>query len=320
MLFRSIYVGQSQDIVVRRCHAERNVAGIEIENSLRADVYENQAVNNTGGIMVFDLPGLNLKNGGYVRIFNNRVESNNHKNFAQPGAIVGEVPPGTGVMLMATDHVEIFDNDITGNQTSNIAIVSYLVTERKLNDKGYDPYPESFYIHDNRIGDGGKKPSGKFGKMLAPILGVPFPDILYDGIVDAKKFVQGELPEELQGKIMESDAVSFANVRLDKFSPANLLSGKYTVDRDRKPFAKQGHRLDPVVIETDRSLENAIEPAVLVYRKAPLLLSAWGMLQIDHGKWTAASGTIPYELNTPLYSDDTIKHRWIRLPEGKKIE
>src|SRR6516164_1748532 len=35
------YVGQSHNIVVRRNRAEMNVAGIEIENSINADVYEN---------------------------------------------------------------------------------------------------------------------------------------------------------------------------------------------------------------------------------------------------------------------------------------
>ena len=63
-----------------------------------ADVYENKATNNTGGNLVFDLLGLNLKNSNYVRIFKNRVKGNNHKNFAQPGALaLGAgpcVPPG----------------------------------------------------------------------------------------------------------------------------------------------------------------------------------------------------------------------------------
>ena len=49
-----IYVGQSSQIIVRNSHAESNVAGIEIENSTYADVYNNVAVNNTGGILVFD--------------------------------------------------------------------------------------------------------------------------------------------------------------------------------------------------------------------------------------------------------------------------
>ena len=36
-----IYVGQSENIVVRNSSAEFNVAGIEIENSFKADVYKN---------------------------------------------------------------------------------------------------------------------------------------------------------------------------------------------------------------------------------------------------------------------------------------
>ena len=53
-----IYVGQSKHIIVRNCEAYQNVAGIEIENSLYADVYNNKAIGNTGGILVFDLPDL----------------------------------------------------------------------------------------------------------------------------------------------------------------------------------------------------------------------------------------------------------------------
>ena len=50
-----IYVGQSANVVVRRNRAEWNVAGIEIENTVDAHVYENVATNNTGGILVFNL-------------------------------------------------------------------------------------------------------------------------------------------------------------------------------------------------------------------------------------------------------------------------
>ena len=45
-----IYVGQSEDIIVRYSEAFDNVAGIEIENSTRADVYGNNVHGNTGGI------------------------------------------------------------------------------------------------------------------------------------------------------------------------------------------------------------------------------------------------------------------------------
>ena len=315
-----IYVGQSQDVIVRGCRAERNVAGIEIENSLRADVYDNIATDNTGGILVFDLPGLTLTNGGYVRIFKNRVEKNNHKNFAQPGAIVGEVPPGTGLMLMSTDHVEIFDNDIADHQTSNIVIVSYLITERKLNDKKYDPYPEAFSVHDNRISGGGRKPSGKIGKMLAPVVGVPFPDIFFDGIVDKKKLVDGELPTELRGSIREGAATTFANVHIDQFSPANMLTGKYKVERSADGLNGVSSPIEPVQLKPHSIATTEGLDAVSVYRRAPELLSQWKLFEKKEAHWVRARNTILYELNTPLYSDDTVKHRWFRLPEGATIE
>src|SRR5581483_10115819 len=92
-----IYVGQSQKVVVRKCRAEQNVAGIEIENCTDADVYENMATNNAGGLLVFDLPGLQAKNGRRVRVHDNQVFANNHENFAPKGNIVATVAPGTGM-------------------------------------------------------------------------------------------------------------------------------------------------------------------------------------------------------------------------------
>ena len=67
-----IYVGQSRNVVVRRNRAEFNGAGIEIENTIDADVYENVAVNNTGGILVFNMPNL-PQEGINTRVFNTQV-------------------------------------------------------------------------------------------------------------------------------------------------------------------------------------------------------------------------------------------------------
>ena len=161
-----LYVGQCQNVVVRSCRAERNVAGIEIENTINADVYENVATNNSGGILVFDMPGLQLKAGRNVRIFRNQVVANNHRNFADPGAIVASVPPGTGVMVMATDHVEVFDNQIDQNQTASVTIVSYLAMDKRISDKTFDVIPEFISIHDNRISGGGTNPAGMIATLL----------------------------------------------------------------------------------------------------------------------------------------------------------
>ena len=87
-----VYVGQSVNIIVRRNFVYENVAGIEIENSKFADVYDNETTANTGGILVFDLPGPPVQGGEATRVFNNNVYENNTPNFAPAGNIVAQVP------------------------------------------------------------------------------------------------------------------------------------------------------------------------------------------------------------------------------------
>ncbi|TAE47229.1 MAG: hypothetical protein EAZ89_18400, partial [Bacteroidetes bacterium] len=117
-----IYVGQSHNIVVRNSRAAYNVAGIEIENSTLADVHDCEAYMNTGGILVFDLPDLPKKKGGNVRVYNNKVIENNYRNFAPKGNTVATVPPGTGIMVLAANHVEVYNNEISRNITAQTAV------------------------------------------------------------------------------------------------------------------------------------------------------------------------------------------------------
>lgn len=197
-----IYVGQSRDVVVRRNRAELNVAGIEIENTVNADVYENVATRNTGGILVFNMPNLPVAGHG-TRVFNNRVFANNTGNFAAKGAAVASVPAGTGIIVNSNDEVEIFANEVADNDTANIIISSYFSTGY-MNQYGvaetFDPYPERIFIYDNRFSGGGGSPDGIELKTLKTLLYGPFgrfPDILWDGWVDPKKLVDGKLPPEL---------------------------------------------------------------------------------------------------------------------------
>jgi parallel beta-helix repeat protein len=79
-----IYVGQSRNVVVRNNRAERNVAGIEIENTFDADVYGNTASENTGGILVFNMPDL-PQPGHSTRVYQNTIRANNTDNFGAEG-------------------------------------------------------------------------------------------------------------------------------------------------------------------------------------------------------------------------------------------
>jgi parallel beta-helix repeat protein len=215
-----IYVGQSRNIIVRNSRAEYNVAGIEIENCYDADVYGNTATHNTGGVLVFDLPGLPQQGGRNVRAFNNTVVDNNTTNFAPKGNIVAQVPTGTGIMVMANRNVEIFGNTIENHQTTNIVVCSYYATGIPIQDAKYFPYPENIHIHGNTFGKAGHKPAGELGLFAALYAGLPLPDILWDGVVSEERLAAGEIPANggliiTENEKREGEALTFVNMNGD---------------------------------------------------------------------------------------------------------
>ena len=198
-----IYVGQSNDVIIRHNKAYQNVAGIESENSVNVAIYENEAFDNTGGLLIFDLPGLTMY-GAKVKAFNNKIIDNNRENFAPPGNIVATVPPGTGIMVLATREVDLFNNDILDNRTVGLAVISYdlvaalssenegdsnagsaqQVNMKFENDSNYYAYPVNIRIGENNFENSHTLPSlsHDIGKLI--FFKFPFrtPDILYDGI------------------------------------------------------------------------------------------------------------------------------------------
>jgi parallel beta-helix repeat protein len=189
-----IYVGQSDNIIVRDNRAELNVAGIEIENSTHADVFKNTATKNTGGILVFNLPGLDIANGSETRVFDNDIYENNTTNFAPVGNIVGLVPTGTGIAILAAHKVEIFGNRIRDHKSINIGVISYVPTGKTFDDDKYDQYPTAISIHDNTLSGTSDMPTGMLGALLISAIGEimpngPFivPDLAWDGVLDPNR-------------------------------------------------------------------------------------------------------------------------------------
>jgi parallel beta-helix repeat protein len=207
-----IYVGQCRNVVIRNCYAHGNVAGIEIENCIDSEVYDNRAEGNTGGILVFDLPELPAGNGHTCKVYNNKIAGNNHKNFAPEGNIVGIVPPGTGIIILAAKNVEIFNNEITGHRTIGLAVASYYITEKPWDDANYDPYTYDVYIHDNKFERKRAIPdlSRDFGKLVNFLFPGKPQDIIYDGILDETR---SDGPNPMNICIQQQEeGLRFANV------------------------------------------------------------------------------------------------------------
>ena len=217
-----IYVGQSDKAVVRNSTAEGNVAGIEIENTTNADVYDNIVRDNSAGILVFDLPNLTM-NGAYIRVFDNVVESNGRDNFA-PSGIVSEVPAGTGILTMSTDNVEIFDNILIENNLLGTAVVSYnsLIALGAIEaplDLEYNPlnvnvHNNSYSRSDiNLVGEG----QSDLGNLILQIFGEnPIPDLVIDGFFSPDGDEHGSICFQ-----SNSDA-SFVSLNIPNDFPNNL--------------------------------------------------------------------------------------------------
>ena len=241
-----IYVGQSRNVVVRNNRAEYNVAGIEIENTFDADVYGNTAVNNTGGILVFNMPAL-PQPGHTTRIFQNTISNNNTDNFGAEGTPVASVPAGSGIVINSNDRVEIFDNDIADNDTANVIVSSYFSTgyfgkEESVDE--YDPYPETIYIYGNRFSGGGSSPDGLDLKALkVAMFGLTgsFPDIIWDGYVNPDSLGNdGKLLAEL-AICIDNEGAELLNVDLGNNS-ANIVVGE-------AQHVCQHEKLPPVVLQ-----------------------------------------------------------------------
>jgi parallel beta-helix repeat protein len=204
-----IYVGQSDSVIIRNNKAYWNVAGIESENSRWVEIYGNEAYENTGGLLVFDLPGL-TQYGHTTKMYQNHIHDNNHENFAAKGNIVASIPPGTGIMILATHNLEMTENRIINNKTVGTGIISYdlvaalnagveedsasiggvqTVDNSYKTDSLYNPYPYQIHVYKNVFENDHWFPDlgNDIGKLFFMKSFMNPPDIAYDGIADPER-------------------------------------------------------------------------------------------------------------------------------------
>lgn len=232
-----VYVGQSYNVTVRNCVAHHNVCGIEIENCIDVDVHDNLSYNNTGGFVIYDLPGLPMKNGKNCRVYNNIARENNFKNFAKPGSYVSDIPPGSGIIILAYDSVEVYNNTFENNKTLGCCAVSYYAVGRKFTDSIYTPYCTSIFIHNNIFK---RKPllvpdlGSDLGKLILAISKSPV-DIIYDGNYSkAMSNADGTLQAQYKSCFTNNGDIKFFN--LNAYKSADIMNVLKTYDTNLKAF------------------------------------------------------------------------------------
>lgn len=171
-----IYAGQCENVIVRDSTVYGNVLGIELENTLGGEIYNNHAYDNTLGILIILLPQLTSKISSGARIYNNVIEANNHENSAPEGATARIAPPGTGILIVASDNNEVYDNKIRDNKTAGLAVFSLTGTGTFDEDEiDVGPLPEGNYAYNNTYANNGYDPD-----PVVSDLGIPAGDILWD--------------------------------------------------------------------------------------------------------------------------------------------
>lgn len=278
-----IYVGQCVEAVVRNNIARKNVAGLEIENTQYADVYGNTVENNTGGLVVFDLPG-NPVIGRDVYVHDNVVRNNNLANFA-PGGIVGQIPAGTGTFAMASRRVEITNNVYENNNTVDLAVISGLAVQSNTMTWALDPNSligsidglqlddgpdgevlnfrsSEVYIHGNSHSGSGTRPDNSsvsdrpLGFLIAVTFAGPDPvdTVLYDTISESSFDREDPAGNSNDNHIcVGADAgVTFSSLNLPALAEATVpnKSMTYRPDPPFEPFDCSGFRDGPIVRPT----------------------------------------------------------------------
>jgi parallel beta-helix repeat protein len=168
------YVGQSHDVRMDHNTATDNVSGFELENTLRSKADHNVGFGNTAGLLSFALPNLAVKANRNNTVEFNDFHANNKRNTCEDAHdVVCNVPPGAGIILVATDRNTVTNNSVKNNRTGGIAVVSYCIIADSPCEPDIDPNPDYNHVIDNTVTGNGKNPAHPYEGVAG--------DLIWDG-------------------------------------------------------------------------------------------------------------------------------------------
>lgn len=177
-----IYVGQTNTAIIRNSRAVYNVFGFEIENVQGGEYQNNIAECNTGGFLIYDLDNLR-QYGDRSRMYGNISRNNNTYNFTA-GGFVANVPPGSGMITLSYDRIDVFENIFENNNTGGIIHASYELFPEGAGrpaERRIDFYTEGMHIFRNTFinnGNGLPRPTttdlqnGDVARVLPALVGL----------------------------------------------------------------------------------------------------------------------------------------------------
>ena len=135
-------------------------------------------------------------------------------------------------------------------------------------------------------------------------------------MLNPKHTVDGKVKPEYGIRFERNGNVSFANIHFDELNPEKIAAGKARIDRDIAAYTGSYPRLPGIQLKPHGPADPSSDQSAAVYRSAPKKLSEYGFFKGNGVTQEPVAGVVPYDLNTPLFSDYTSKHRFVRLPGG----
>jgi len=135
-----------------------NINGIEIENSSDCIVSENETFDNTLGILVVELPLLEVTTTNRITVAKNYVHNNNNPGEDRALEIfIQAVPIGGGILVVGANDVTMADNVVLENNSFGIGIARLPVLFDAF-DPMIDHIPDNSRTIGNLILNNGRDP------------------------------------------------------------------------------------------------------------------------------------------------------------------
>jgi hypothetical protein len=180
----SLWVEAAENIRVIDNELYNSPTGLEVTVSNDVYMEGNDIHDNTVGVGFYHPSGAGLPPSTWPseifrnwQLVGNRIYDNNFPNPVS-GGLVGELPTGSGVLLLGVDYVEVRDNDIRDNDFFGVAIVDYClaVDGSAFSCDRRPPFfsdvaPQYDSVTGNVIlGNGSNPPPGPFAPLASDIL------------------------------------------------------------------------------------------------------------------------------------------------------
>ena len=138
-----VYAGSSEKVHFTSLEAFGNAIGIELGNSINSEIRTSHAYENAVGVFIALQPHLSSKISLNNQVVDNVIENNNTEDVQDQ-----KLPRGTGVIVLAADHVELKGNTIRDHSNAGLAVYS-LTGDFADNKIDVGIYPEHLSTHDN---------------------------------------------------------------------------------------------------------------------------------------------------------------------------